>query len=745
MTGDSQNSSHPKGEGNRGGRSGNRGGRRGRGGQAKAKEQSNAKSNGNSSGLSSKAVQKLPATKPADDDAASDTSEEVCFICANPVQHYSIAPCNHTTCHICSLRMRALYKTKDCAHCRTPSDYVIFTNDAEKKYQDYADSEISSTDTNIGIKYANEDIVGDTVLLLRYNCPDSECDFAGLGLPDLHRHVKSTHSKKMCDLCTRNKKVFTHEHVLYEHRELETHMRKGDDKPGAADQSGFKGHPICGFCNERFYDDDKLFEHCRNKHERCFICDRQNSRQPHYFENYESLEKHFMRDHYLCLDRNCLDKKFVVFESEVDLKAHQLEEHGNSLSKDVRRDARVVDMSNFDYRQSYQTENQGGRNRRGGRGGHGRDPNAEVPVVAPTHHMRRDEMAYHRQLALRNNEASRPSSTQPTASSSSRRAPAASASASTSASASASSSAPLESVRNVDISSMNPEQRLRLSQHQTVIERASGMMANDQHKLQTFRENVSSYKNHKLGAHDFIESLFTLCSNSSPNAISTLVRELAELYEDPERSQSLRSALQAWRSVNEDYPSLPGLAGMHGATTSSSGWAGVVNATPGSSRGTSAQTSNRLMKLKNSTRLGGPAPVQNSGASTWVSPSLSSAPSAAAFPALPSSSSKNNSSAASSSRPAPRPVATRPVARTAAGEDAFPALPAAPKVQTRMLGYGRGVVRRDFGATRDTGFSWNGGSSSSPQESGNTTPVVEEEPANGKKKKGKKAFKPLAI
>lgn len=55
------------------------------------------------------------ATAPEPDD---DDDAEVCFICANPVAHHSIAPCNHKTCHICGLRMRALYKTKDCAHCR---------------------------------------------------------------------------------------------------------------------------------------------------------------------------------------------------------------------------------------------------------------------------------------------------------------------------------------------------------------------------------------------------------------------------------------------------------------------------------------------------------------------------------------------------------------------------------------------------------------------------------------------------
>jgi hypothetical protein len=55
------------------------------------------------------------AATPADDE---DVEAEVCFICASPVVHNSVAPCNHRTCHICALRMRALYKTKDCAHCR---------------------------------------------------------------------------------------------------------------------------------------------------------------------------------------------------------------------------------------------------------------------------------------------------------------------------------------------------------------------------------------------------------------------------------------------------------------------------------------------------------------------------------------------------------------------------------------------------------------------------------------------------
>jgi E3 ubiquitin-protein ligase ZNF598 len=60
---------------------------------------------------------KAPTSDPQDGEATAD-DVEVCFICASTIVHTSIAPCNHQTCHICALRMRALYKTRACAHCR---------------------------------------------------------------------------------------------------------------------------------------------------------------------------------------------------------------------------------------------------------------------------------------------------------------------------------------------------------------------------------------------------------------------------------------------------------------------------------------------------------------------------------------------------------------------------------------------------------------------------------------------------
>ena len=107
--------------------------------------------------------------------------------------------------------------------------------------------DFAKEDNTLGIKYEKQDIFEDAVLLLRYNCPDKDCDIACLGWPDLHQHVKTVHHKVMCDLCTRNKKVFTHEHDLFTSSELRKHEKFGYDIPGGVDQSGFKGDPECCF------------------------------------------------------------------------------------------------------------------------------------------------------------------------------------------------------------------------------------------------------------------------------------------------------------------------------------------------------------------------------------------------------------------------------------------------------------------------------------------------------------------
>lgn len=561
----------------------------------------------------------------------------------------------------------------------------------------------------------------------------------------------------MCDLCTRNKKVFTHEHELFADRELEKHMRYGDDKPGTADQTGFKGHPLCGFCGERFYDDDKLYEHCRMKHERCFICDRRDSRQPHYYLDYNALEQHFKKDHYLCSDRECLEKKFVVFESELDLQAHQLSEH---RGKTTGRDARLVDISGFDIRQSYQQERRGGgrdgdgRGERDGRGrGRGRDPNAETVPVSSAQPLRRDELAFQRQMAIHSAQSvsnrtfgGQLSAPSPAASTQNRTG----GSSTTPRGSQSNLVSATESLSIADTANMSPEERARLVRHNAVVERASNLLGNDSQKMATFREHISSYRSGGLTGPQLIDAFFTLFADTSSNALGTLVKEVADLYEDKKKSEALRKAWQDWRAINEDYPSLPGLSGMHGATSSSSGWATAAAANPAVPTAAPSQKhSNRVLKLKNSVRLGGPVPGSGSSSSTWTSAPAVRPPPSSAFPSLPSSGNAS-STAASSTRPSWTGGASaqsssstslnRP-RNTRAAEDAFPALPAAPKPTTTIFGYGGGRgVRRDYGS-RDTGFQW-GSSSSTPAPE---EPAEEAVEGAGKGKGSKKPKKKVLV
>lgn len=687
-----------------------------------------------------------------------DAEAEVCFICASPVVHNSVAPCNHRTCHICALRLRALYKTRACAHCRTEAKFVIFTDDATKRYEDFVEADFQETDQVLGIKYENKDIYSDTLLLLRYNCPDESCDIACRGWPDLHRHVRSIHHKVLCDLCTRNKKVFTHEHELFTQQDLRKHEKFGDDHPGAVDQSGFKGHPECGFCRQRFYGDDELYTHCRDKHEKCHICDRRNpARQQQYYVDYDSLEQHFRKDHFLCADQECLDKKFVVFESEMDLKAHQLEAHPNGLTKDARRDARRVDISAFDYRTPHQ-DNRGGRRDREGRDGRGRgrgrDPNTEALPQSTAQPLRRDELAYQRQMAIQSAQstpartfggqlsstdayAARPTGRNQDTVTAPRN------HTTTNSSFPAIDNLHLDDTTHTTPASPQPapavtaQEQARRLQHSSVMDRASTMLKHDQTKISDFRSSVSSYRTSAITASQLIDSFFSLFDVPSAD-LGKLIKELADIYENEAKRNGLLKAWNDWRAINEDYPSLPGPSGV----------------LPGSSAAAAGSGGYRVLKLKSSTAQSSRSAVSKQGSwgnSTAANP-FPSMPASSAHRAgagrvgatpwvAPSSSSSRPSqppppTSSSSSHPIPKLSTPGKPNRSAAAVDAFPALPAAAKPNTMIMGLTRGTVRWDDGRG-------NGSNPANPWGAANAAPAPPaaeadaEAEAEAGKKKGK--------
>ncbi|KAL6708662.1 hypothetical protein ACN47E_002358 [Coniothyrium glycines] len=675
---------------------------------------------------------------------------EVCFICASPVQHTAVAPCNHRTCHICSIRMRALYKTKTCAHCRTESSHIVLTDDPEKNYEDFTLADFFKSDDTLGIHFENPGVFDDTRLLLQYNCPDGDCDVACLGWPDLHRHVKTAHGKVMCDLCTRNKKVFTHEHDLFTYPDLKKHHKFGDDNPGAVDQSGFKGHPECGFCRERFYGDDELYTHCRDKHERCHICDRRDGgRKQQYHVNYDALEIHFRKDHYLCPDRECLEKKFVVFDSEMDLKAHQIESHPNGLSKDALRDARRVDMSGFQFRASHEQElgnaRREDRRREGFRGrGRGRDPNAEPVPASSAQPLSRAELAYQRQVEAQNSHSvtGRAFGGQLTAIAAPNEAfaarPPANATTPSTVTASRPSGTPANSAaiehgsptltsQTVTSAASTPIDQARLLRHNALTERAANMLQSDATKLQEFRSQISAYRASNVSATQLIERFFVLFDADSKE-IGKLIKELAGIFEIAMKREGLLKAWNDWKAINENYPSLPGPS--------------LGQALTG---GSTAHGGSRVLKLKSST-------AQSSRSTANRQASWSTASSSSPFPALPTTSAAGRIGAkpgqtpwaasppAVSARVSPMPPRTASSTNVSSKDglaDAFPALPAAAKPTSTIFspGYtGIGLRRDNTGRDSPATNAWGsaaGGSSAS------VTPIMDDNINPGKKKGNK--------
>lgn len=104
-----------------GGRGGAAGGGGGRGNNSTSKK--DAPGSAADAEAKEKDVAKEEETKAAAAAEEVDDSK-ICWICAEPVKYFSVSECNHRTCHVCALRLRALYKKLDCTFCKVCSHYT---------------------------------------------------------------------------------------------------------------------------------------------------------------------------------------------------------------------------------------------------------------------------------------------------------------------------------------------------------------------------------------------------------------------------------------------------------------------------------------------------------------------------------------------------------------------------------------------------------------------------------------------
>ncbi|CAN0888663.1 E3 ubiquitin-protein ligase hel2 [Linum grandiflorum] len=301
--------------------------------------------------------------------------DDSCAVCADNLEWVAYGACGHRdVCSTCVVRLRFICQDQRCCICKTEADVVFVTKamgDYTRIINDFSLLPSKPKEGKIGSYWYHEDTHAyfDDVdhykmikAMCRLSC--SECDKMEEETNDVakHRakyrnieqlkgHLFHVHKLVMCSLCLEGRKVFICEQKLFTRSQLSQHVNTGDSEVDGSEseRGGFKGHSICEFCRTPFYGDNELFTHMTRDHYTCHICQRQHPGKYDYFKNYDELEIHFRLDHFLCEDESCLAKKFVVFQSESEMKRHNTIEHAGRMSRSKRNAALQACICSYLY------------------------------------------------------------------------------------------------------------------------------------------------------------------------------------------------------------------------------------------------------------------------------------------------------------------------------------------------------------------------------------------------------------
>ncbi|CAH2063110.1 unnamed protein product [Thlaspi arvense] len=323
--------------------------------------------------------------------------DDSCAVCADNLEWVGYGSCGHReVCSTCVIRLRFVLGDPRCCICKTESPFVFVTKalgDYTRTINDFSTFPSSPREGRVaGGFWYHEDTQAffddlDQYRMIKAMCrlSCSVCDKTedqpregGPGprhrlriksVEQLKGHLFHKHKLNMCNLCLEGRKIFICEQKLYTRAQLNQHILTGDSvvDGSESERGGFAGHPLCEFCRNPFYGDNELYTHMTTDHYTCFICQRSQAGQYEYYKNYDDLELHFRRDHFLCEDDSCLTKKFIVFPSEAELKRHNATEHGGKMSRAQRNAALQACIpsylipTSFRYRSGNDQENRRGR------------------------------------------------------------------------------------------------------------------------------------------------------------------------------------------------------------------------------------------------------------------------------------------------------------------------------------------------------------------------------------------------
>ncbi|KHG22489.1 LIM domain and RING finger protein [Gossypium arboreum] len=227
--------------------------------------------------------------------------DDSCAVCADNLEWVAYGACGHRdVCSTCVSRLRFICNDRRCCICKTESNVIFVTKalgDYTRMINDFSVLPSDVREGRVGSYWYHE---------------DTQAFFDDV---DHYRMIKAM-CRLSCSIC---------------------------DKMDEQSNDGVKRRG-------KFRNIEQLKGHLFHKHRlvMCSLC-------------LEGRKIHFRRDHYLCEDEACLAKKFIVFQSEAELKRHNTIEHGGRMSR-AQRSAALQIPTSFRYRRSNE-ENRRGRGR----------------------------------------------------------------------------------------------------------------------------------------------------------------------------------------------------------------------------------------------------------------------------------------------------------------------------------------------------------------------------------------------
>lgn len=96
------------------------------------------------------------------------------------------------------LQLEVSWRRTDDVMSQTAQTALVFTKSEDVLYESFDLEAMQFKDTRLAIYFETEEMRDETLILLKFNCPDTTCVYvATAGWNDLKLHVRSTHGKLM--------------------------------------------------------------------------------------------------------------------------------------------------------------------------------------------------------------------------------------------------------------------------------------------------------------------------------------------------------------------------------------------------------------------------------------------------------------------------------------------------------------------------------------------------------------------